>query len=234
MPYVPKSFYRFDSNILTNQLSGTEFSIKLPNEAWGIVKPGDGIVIAKWVESQSTAKVEKIGIVVECDSASSSAKALMHNLSADLVPNPGGRQFWRKPFFKFAKSVVDRYSLREWFSKHFNYLEPTFSGLASSRTTNHKHGKSPTGGYVYVVGSDHGYKIGKTVNLKNRYKLFEVKLPFHIWLESYAWFENYSEAESNFHRVFANKRKEGEWFDLSASDLEYIKRQGEPVNLSGF
>ncbi|OGB04989.1 MAG: hypothetical protein A3E79_03210 [Burkholderiales bacterium RIFCSPHIGHO2_12_FULL_61_11] len=55
--------------------------------------------------------------------------------------------------------------------------------------------------------------------------MFGVKLPFPIEVVMTGWFENYSEAEIRFHRQFAHKRLEGEWFDLSQTDLEGLGRQ---------
>jgi hypothetical protein len=86
---------------------------------------------------------------------------------------------------------------------------------------------------VYVIRSQYGFKIGKTVDLKRRTRLFEVKLPFPIQIEHYAWFEDYTLAEKNFHQMFSAKRKEGEWFDLDEADLKIIKTFGKPVSSEG-
>jgi hypothetical protein len=84
-------------------------------------------------------------------------------------------------------------------------------------------------GYVYLIESQYGYKIGKTVNIQSRINLFSVKLPFPIKLINYAWFDNYSAAEREFHELFSEKRLEGEWFDLSEDDIEIIKSKGKSV-----
>ena len=55
--------------------------------------------------------------------------------------------------------------------------------------------------------------------MKQRSQLFSVKLPFAIEIESFGWFDDYSAAESSYHRTYAKKRMEGEWFDLDARDL---------------
>lgn len=86
---------------------------------------------------------------------------------------------------------------------------------------------------MYVIRSEHGYKIGKTVNLKARTRLFEIKLPFPIQLEHYARFDDYCSAEQHFHRMFHAKRKEGEWFALEAADIAVIKTFGKAVPVHG-
>lgn len=74
-------------------------------------------------------------------------------------------------------------------------------------------------GYVYVIKSPYGYKIGKTKHMKQRSQLFSVKLPFAIEIVSFGWFDDYSAAESSYHRTYAQQRMEGEWSDLDAHDL---------------
>lgn len=90
-----------------------------------------------------------------------------------------------------------------------------------------------TGGYVYLVRSQYGVKIGKSVNVKSRTRLFEVKLPFPISVEHYAWFDDYSYAERDLHRKFHAKRLEGEWFDLSKEDVAHIMTLGKSVPVAG-
>jgi hypothetical protein len=83
-------------------------------------------------------------------------------------------------------------------------------------------------GYVYVVRSPYGFKIGKARRWRERTQLFHVKLPFPISVEMTGWFSNYSVAERNFHRRFHAKRLEGEWFDLSDVDLAQIRSELSP------
>jgi len=54
---------------------------------------------------------------------------------------------------------------------------------------------NPTIGVVYLIWSQYGYKIGKAVSVKNRTKLFKVKLPILIRMENYAKFSDYNQAE---------------------------------------
>lgn len=160
------------------------------------------------------------------------AKISWQEAEISLKPNPGGRQFWRKPYFGFAKDVVSRYMLDDLFAEHF----PEYGSMEFGRaipSDGSRYSNEPTVGYVYVIRSEYGFKIGKTVNIKQRTRLFEVKLPFPITVEHYARFEDYSEAERFFHQRFYSQRLEGEWFDLSDDDLAYIKDQGESVSVEG-
>jgi len=84
----------------------------------------------------------------------------------------------------------------------------------------------PKIGFVYLIqhGKRREYKIGKTYNPirregEIRLQLPEVLSPIHyIETDDPAGIENY------WHNRFSNKRKEGEWFELSASDVSAFKR----------
>lgn len=80
-------------------------------------------------------------------------------------------------------------------------------------------------GFVYIIKEHkyNTYKIGKTKNLKQRMNLFGVKLPFKIEIVHIIASDDYSEIETELHKTFAEKRLEGEWFDLSDEDIEWLK-----------
>lgn len=81
-------------------------------------------------------------------------------------------------------------------------------------------------GYVYVLAAIHDptiFKIGRTNNPKDRLRTFSVKLPFDVeYLHTIQTDDMYA-LESKLHRRFASKRVNGEWFKLSADDLEFLK-----------
>lgn len=79
-------------------------------------------------------------------------------------------------------------------------------------------------GYVYLIQSPSGhYKIGRTSDPKDRMKTFNVKLPFEVEFICVIPTEDMYFLEKQLHRQFAAKRVNGEWFALSADDVEYIK-----------
>lgn len=79
-------------------------------------------------------------------------------------------------------------------------------------------------GYVYLIQSPTGkHKIGRTVNPADRMKTFTVKLPFEVAYVCVIATEDMYALERTLHRKFKNQRVNGEWFDLSADDIEYIK-----------
>jgi hypothetical protein len=89
-------------------------------------------------------------------------------------------------------------------------------------------------GFVYLL---HGvgtsfYKIGHTNSLDRRIKQISPKLPFPLDLVHWIETDDRYFVESFFHEKFAEKRKEGEWFELDVDDIDQIKAWGEHLTIS--
>lgn len=213
------------------ELMFTQSNLIAPAELFLKLKPKHGIVLSEWDDLRQEGLVLAFGIAKSVDIINSTAEIIWQSADVRLKPNPSGRQFWRiKPFFKFANDVSVRYMLDDLFSEHFPDMEKMEFGEVrgiAHPVANKTYQQIP--GYVYLIESQYGYKIGKTVNIQSRINLFSVKLPFPIKLINYAWFDNYSAAEREFHELFSEKRLEGEWFDLSEDDIEIIKSKGKSV-----
>jgi hypothetical protein len=73
--------------------------------------------------------------------------------------------------------------------------------------------------YTYVMSDNSGlYKIGRSLNPEDRCRIISninptVKLEFYIE----------GDRELELHRHFSSKRKKGEWFELTKTDLKYIR-----------
>ncbi|PED73034.1 hypothetical protein COL30_11835 [Bacillus pseudomycoides] len=79
-------------------------------------------------------------------------------------------------------------------------------------------------GYIYFLKADNGLiKIGKTKDLKQRLDHFTAKLPYKLELLHSIESDDYSSLEEYFHEMFANKRKRGEWFELTEEDMKEVK-----------
>jgi hypothetical protein len=81
-------------------------------------------------------------------------------------------------------------------------------------------------GFVYMQrhGNRSEYKIGKTNDLARREGELKTQLPEQLEPIHYIETDDSSGVENYWHRRFADKRKNGEWFDLSREDVSAFKR----------
>lgn len=105
----------------------------------------------------------------------------------------------------------------------YDYLSTNVSNIISSdRTTQFESDKKYK--YIYVVMQDDAnlYKIGFTSNPKTRLMDIQIANGRDI---TYIICDQVPDAqllESNLHEIYKNKRKVGEWFELSSIDIENI------------
>lgn len=79
-------------------------------------------------------------------------------------------------------------------------------------------------GEVYLFKSGRYYKIGKTIDTVRRGKELRVQLPEKSTMIHAIKTDDPSGIESYWHKRFEAKRMQGEWFDLSSSDVKAFKR----------
>jgi len=87
----------------------------------------------------------------------------------------------------------------------------------------------PTGEHVYIIqDTSHTglFKIGRSNNPRRRLYNFDVTLPMKLSLVHLIPCKDCIIAEASLHRHFASKRQAGEWFNLSAKDISFIKSIG--------
>lgn len=89
--------------------------------------------------------------------------------------------------------------------------------------------ESPTGtvvGFVYLLrhGTRKEYKIGRTNNPLRREGELGIQLPEKLQPVHYIKTDDPAGVEAYWHTRFASKRKEGEWFALTAQDVLAFKR----------
>lgn len=81
-------------------------------------------------------------------------------------------------------------------------------------------------GYVYLLAVHNSpglYKIGRTFDLDDRIRTFNVKLPFPVEYEHTIKTDNCYALERTLHNLFKDQRVNGEFFTLSKVDVQFIK-----------
>lgn len=123
-------------------------------------------------------------------------------------------------------------SLRGFFFYGFNAGTPKKrrkSKAASKRAASSKlvEPKTPVEGVVYMLQAGQHFKIGKSVNPNKRIGQLKTQLPYAVTVVHTIRAANPAQVESHWHRRFASKRLNGEWFDLTPEEVTEFKSVSE-------
>lgn len=209
---------------------------------------GDGVLLADYDSETQTGLVRFLGVIRSRSIRCVTVDWFATNTEI-WVDTSAGRGNWaQKAGFKFAATKVAGYGLHQLFADTISDLEPRevlpngARAVRPIRTAPQRRSSiprerldpievigeptdAPRGGYVYVLQSAYGHKVGRARSIPNRMRAFGVKLPIMYTIPLCAWFDDHIAAETAYHRRFAEKRINGEWFSLVEEDVTMIRNR---------
>ncbi|MDE2167407.1 MAG: GIY-YIG nuclease family protein [Alphaproteobacteria bacterium] len=114
--------------------------------------------------------------------------------------------------------------LREWTSSNEEYADVTAMLPEHKALESGARARTPDG-YVYLIASGAHYKIGRSDELERRVKEIRTALPEAAKLVHTIRTDDPPGIEAYWHKRFADRRANGEWFKLSHADVAAFKRR---------
>lgn len=137
------------------------------------------------------------------------------------------------PAFPDFKTIERRFGgfkqigahVREWAAQHDAYSD--VADLLGGTVVLGKdlHASAKADGSVYLIQSGGFFKIGRSAELERRVKAIRVALPDAAELVHAIQTDDPSGIEAYWHRRFADRRANGEWFKLDRADIAAFKRR---------
>ncbi|MCE9522813.1 MAG: GIY-YIG nuclease family protein [Alphaproteobacteria bacterium] len=127
-------------------------------------------------------------------------------------------------FYSRFKGAALLENLRAWCSERPDYAD-VLSLLPGEAAPTINRAHPSVEGLVYLIRSGAFYKIGRSEELERRVKEIKVSLPDAATLAHTIRTDDPAGIEAYWHRRFADRRANGEWFKLAPADVAAFKRR---------
>lgn len=116
-------------------------------------------------------------------------------------------------------------ALREWLPEQDGAFDDVLAMLPPPAASKPVRVAKPTDGSVYLIQSGKHFKIGRSDQLERRVKEIRTALPDAAILAHTIVTDDPPGIEAYWHRRFADRRANGEWFALTPADVLAFKRR---------
>lgn len=150
------------------------------------------------------------------------------------IPTKPELQLYRKanPEFPVYDTLENRFgskskiyeSLRDWAMANEGY-DDIVALIPETHVFEKKTTQTTSEGYVYLIKSGAFFKIGRGAELEKRFKQIRTALPDASTLEHSIRTDDPPGIEAYWHRRFAQKRANGEWFKLTNADVAAFRKR---------
>lgn len=86
--------------------------------------------------------------------------------------------------------------------------------------------------YIYIIKNDLYYKIGYTKNIENRLRELQTANSSKLQLVESFYTNSPKKDEDYLLKTFKNKKKRGEWFNLSGNDIIFIQDYFNKISIN--
>ena len=212
-----KAFVR-DTGIAEHQWRGKFWA------RWSDAVAEAGYVPNKWVERLDSAQV-LTGVIAACRHYGRFPTQVEIQLYGKSEPTIPSAQAIKRHFGR-QSDLVAALAKRAAEDDGYADLASMLPDLPQMPPEPHANQVKAREGLVYLIKSGGFYKIGRSDDLERRVKEIRIALPDRATLVHSIRTDDPAGIEAYWHRRFADKRANGEWFKLSSLDVSaFMKRK---------